>query len=114
LNSDRLYLEHILECISRVEAYTTGGKDQFLSDTLVQDGVLRNLQILAESVLRVSEALQAESPEIPWRQIRGFRNLVVHEYLRIDLEVIWQVVELDLPQLKRGITGLLESSSGNR
>lgn len=76
--SDRVYLAHMLECIARVQSYTAGGGLQFRSSQLIQDAVVRNLQVMAESSQRLSAAAKANASDIPWRSISGFRNLVVH------------------------------------
>ena len=68
---------------------------------LVQDAVLRNLQIMAESSQRMSDDLKAQHPMIPWREIAGFRNILVHDYLGGDCDAVWSVVEQDLPELKK-------------
>lgn len=75
-----------LKDIRRIEEYTVGGKQALLTSTLVQDGVIRSLQILAESGKRISEASRKQFPEIPWRKMAGFRNIAVHDYLYVDLE----------------------------
>jgi uncharacterized protein with HEPN domain len=98
-----------LECIRRIEEYIVGGRESFSSSTLVQDAVIRNLQTLAESTKRISQESQSLAPDIPWKQVLGFRNLVVHEYLRIDLEFIWQIVTSDLPALKQQICQLRDA-----
>jgi uncharacterized protein with HEPN domain len=103
LNSDLLYLEHILECVRRIKEYVAGGRDSYFGSTLVQDAVIRNLQTLAESSMRVGPESQAMASGIPWKQILGFRNLLVHEYLRIDLEFVWHIISVDLPALKEQI-----------
>ena len=101
MRSDLLYLEHVLECIRRIEEYTAGGKVEFLLSTFLQDGVIRNLQTLAESTKRLSPECRDSAPGIPWRQILGFRNLVVHDYLRIDLLQIWDIAASDLSAVRR-------------
>lgn len=70
---------------------------------MVQDAVVRNLQTLAESTQRLSASLKATEPDVPWDSIAGFRNVLVHNYLGIDLESVWSVVETDLPELKSAI-----------
>ncbi|MDH5752857.1 MAG: DUF86 domain-containing protein [Deltaproteobacteria bacterium] len=104
---DRVYLEHIREAIIRIESYTFGGKEAFLQDTLIQDGVLRNLQTLAESTQRLSQALTSSYPGVEWRAIAGFRNILVHDYLGLDLERVWGVVEYRIPSLKKAIENML-------
>jgi uncharacterized protein with HEPN domain len=100
VTDDRLYLLHIRECIDRIEEFTPGGRDEFLMDRKTQDAVLRNLQTLAESTQRLSESLKATRSDIPWRQIAGFRNVLVHDYLGVDLERVWDVVSRDLEPLR--------------
>jgi len=98
MKDDKLYLIHISECIERVEQYVgEGGRDAFMADMLIQDAVLRNLQVLAESTQRVSDALKSAHPEVSWYKISGFRNVLVHDYLGVDLERVWLIVERDLP-----------------
>ena len=103
MKRDRVYLEHILETIGRVETYIQGDKQQFLADSLVQDGVLRNLQTMAESITRISDSLKQAHPEIDWRAISGFRNIIVHDYLGVDLHLVWDVIENRLPDLKERV-----------
>ena len=110
MKDDRLYLIHIQESIRRIEEYTTGGRYAFSRDTRTQDAVLRNLQTLAESTRRVSDALKQHHPEIDWRAIAGFRNVAVHDYLGIDLDEIWGIVDRDVPELKTAIEAMLRES----
>ena len=108
MKDDKLYLIHIGECIERVEAYIgEGGQDAFVASTLIQDAVLRNLQTLAESTQRLSDGLKAAHPEVEWYKIAGFRNVLVHDYLGVDLERVWLIVERDLPDLKRAVQAML-------
>ncbi len=109
MKDDRLYLIHIAECIGRIETYTAQGRSAFLADTKTQDAVLRNLQVLAESTQRISPALKAAHTEVDWGRIGGFRNVLVHEYLGINLVRVWEIVEHGLPELKRHVTSILRS-----
>lgn len=74
---------------------------------MVQDAVIRNLQILSESTQKVSESLKQQHPEINWRAIAGFRNILVHDYLGLDLQQIWQVIENRLPDLRDNIEAIV-------
>jgi uncharacterized protein with HEPN domain len=104
MKDDNLYLIHIRECIERIEAYTgEGGRDGFLSSTLIQDAVLRNLQTMAESTQRLSAELKAAHATVDWQRITGFRNILTHDYLGIDLERVWNIVAKELPALKRAV-----------
>jgi len=108
LKDDRLYLIHILESIERVEEYTSEGLEQFLSDKKTQDAVLRNLQILAESTQRISPGLKNAHSEIDWRGISGFRNVLVHDYLGVNLITVWGIIEGPIKDLKKKISQVLE------
>jgi len=107
VRDDRVYLEHILDCIRRIEEYTESDKNRFLDSTLVQDAATRNLQTMAESTQRLSDALKSSNPAVDWRAISGFRNILVHDYLGLDLERIWGIVERRLPFLKADIERML-------
>lgn len=108
MKDDTLYLIHISECIARVESYTQGmTKEVFLKSSMVQDAVIRNLQTLAESTQRLSTVAKQSQPRIDWRKIAGFRNILVHDYLGVDLEKIWTIIQNDLPLLKDAVDRLL-------
>jgi uncharacterized protein with HEPN domain len=91
-----------------VEEYTSEGKESFLLDRKTQDAVIRNLQILAESSQRISPELKSAHPEIDWKGISGFRNVLVHDYLGINLITVWGIVEGPLKDLKEKINEVLE------
>ncbi len=107
MKDDCVYLEHILDCIRRIEDYTKGDKNRFMESTLVQDAVTRNLQTMAESTRRLSDALKSSNPSVDWTAISGFRNILVHDYLGLDLERLWGVVERRLPLLRADIERML-------
>jgi uncharacterized protein with HEPN domain len=107
VKDDRLYLIHVHESSARIEEYTAEGREAFFADTRTQDAVLRNLQTLAESTQRLSADLKAAHPEVDWRGISGLRNILVHDYLGINLARVWEIVERDLPVLKGQIETLL-------
>ena len=104
MKSEHVYLFHIRECIERIEQYTSDGKDAFFANTMIQDAVSRNLQILAESTTRLSKEFLDRFPEVDWRAVAAFRNVIVHDYLGLDAKQIWDVVERDIPVLKRIFT----------
>ena len=102
--ADLVLLEHMLDCVNRINEYTGYQKGRFDSARLVQDAVIRNLQVLAESSQRLSADLKASEMQIPWRELSGFRNVIVHDYLGIDLDAVWLVVEQDLPPLSEALS----------
>jgi len=109
MKDDRLYLIHIAECIERIESYVAGkDREAFLNSTLIQDAVVRNLQTLAESTQRLSDQAKEEADEIDWFKIAGFRNVLVHDYLGLDIERVWNILETELPVLKKAIQRMLQ------
>ena len=102
-DADLVYLSHMIECISRVFEYCEGGESSFRQSHLIQDAVIRNLQTMAESSQRLSESTKAIAPDVPWRAISGFCNIIVHDYLGVDLDMVWQVVSSDLPLLQAAL-----------
>jgi uncharacterized protein with HEPN domain len=79
VKDDLFYVEHILECIEKIDKFTRGGEAEFFGSELIQDAVLRNLQILAESTKRLTEIVKAATPSIEWSAVIGFRTVLVHE-----------------------------------
>jgi len=107
VKDDAVYLAHILECIRRVEANVAGGLDVFRSSLTIQDAVLRNLQTMCESTKRLSGEVKAKHPQVEWRKIAAFRNVVVHEYMGINIDRVWAIIEDELPSLKQAAEQLL-------
>ncbi len=108
-NRDGLYLLHIRECLERVADYTADGWEKFQTDLMAQDAVLRNLQIMGESIQRLSASLKASRPDIDWQDIAAFRNRLVHDYQSINLKQVWQIITDDLPAFKQEIEAILQS-----
>jgi uncharacterized protein with HEPN domain len=108
MKDDRLYLIHIVECIERIEAYTRRGREAFQKSEMRQDAVIRKFEIMGEAAKRVSEELRVLHPAIPWRQIAGFRDVLIHNYFNISLKRVWNVVQNDLPQLKLNLKTILQ------
>lgn len=103
MKDDKAYLLDLLERIQRVEAFTQNGREEFFQSILIQDGVIRNFEVMGEIVKRLSQELKQNHPEVPWRQIAGFRDILIHEYLGIDLQRVWNVIEQNLSDLKAQI-----------
>jgi uncharacterized protein with HEPN domain len=100
----------MLECIDAIETYCADGDIE--SDKRTLDAVLRRLQILTESSKRVSNQLKTAYPEVPWSELAGFRNVVVHDYLGIRVERIWPIVRKDIPKLREQLAAILAEISG--
>lgn len=109
MKDDRVYLNHILQCIERILKHRRVGHKRFLESDTVQDAVLRNLQTMAESTQRLSPALKATQPQIPWDDIAGFRNILVHNYLGVDLEIIWGIINNEIVELQAAVQDMQRS-----
>ncbi len=107
MSRDQLLLEHIRDAAARISHYTTGGKSAFLADSLIQDGVMRNLEVIGEAVKGLSDASRNQQPQIPWKRIAGLRDFLIHVYFGVDLEKVWDVVEHRLPELQRAVDDML-------
>ena len=111
MNKDRLYLESIRECLERIEEYADADAATFMNSRLIQDGVIRNLELIGEATKNLSAELRAANPEIPWRQIAGMRDVLIHDYLKVNLSRVWRTVESDLPPLDAAVQRLLQQDS---
>jgi uncharacterized protein with HEPN domain len=99
----RRYLEHIAESIRLIDDYVRDGRSGFFGQRLVQDAVLRRLEILADATTKLSAEVKGRHGEIPWREVYGFRNIAAHAYLDIDLERVWEIVMDHLPPLRDAV-----------
>jgi len=104
---DQLYLRHILDAIAAIESFTSEGREQFMADLRTQSAVVRQIEIVGEAVKQLSATLTAAAPSVPWRQIAGTRDRLIHAYFRVDLDAVWSMVRNDLPQLKADVLRLL-------
>ncbi len=107
---DVFYVKHMLECIDAIETYCAAGDIE--SDARTMDAVLRKLQILTESSKRVSEELKTAYPEVAWRELAGFRNVVVHDYLGIRVERVGGIVREEIPRLREQVVAILAAIGG--
>jgi uncharacterized protein with HEPN domain len=107
-NRDETYLGDILDAIRRVENYTSNiKKKEFIEHLMMQDAVMRQIEIIGEASNSVSDEFQEKHPELPWFQMRGIRNKIIHDYRGINLQVIWDTIKNDLPILKKQVQNIL-------
>ncbi len=103
-------LEDILEAIVRIERYAEKGSEAFRQDELIQNWFVRHLQIIGEAARALPEEVRESAPEVPWTNIVGMRHILVHNYFSIDTDIVWGVVERDLPMLKQKVEDLLKKT----
>lgn len=109
--NDQIYLVHILNSIERIEEYTEGmEEDHFLSNNLVQDGTIRQIEIIGEASKNISKDLRDKYPQIPWSDIAGMRNRLIHHYFGVNIKAVWDTVKVDIPVLKNEILAILNDS----
>ena len=102
---DRLFLNHMLSAIAEIESFTTAGQSGFMADRKTQSAVVRQLEIIGEAVKNLSKALTIGATNVPWRQIAGTRDRLIHAYFSVDLDAVWSMVVQDLPELRRARVG---------
>jgi uncharacterized protein with HEPN domain len=96
-----ILLEDIRTAIAKIERYTAGlDKPAFLRDEKTADAVVRNLEIVGEAVRQLPEPWKDQHPDIPWSQMAGLRNRIVHDYMAVDLELVWNIIQDSLPDLR--------------
>ena len=110
MKNDKIYLHHILHSITSILEYTQGMNDQdFYSNKLVVDAVIRNFEIIGEATKRVSLELRKTNPNVPWTKMAGLRDKLIHDYIKVNLQLVWDVVVDVLPDQKKEIEKILGS-----
>jgi uncharacterized protein with HEPN domain len=109
MKDNKLYLTHILECIEKIDSYTSSGEKEFVKSTLLQDAVIRNFEIIGEATKNLSLDFSERHPEIPWRKMAGLRDVLIHNYMGVNARLVWNIVKNDLPILKRDISKVLKN-----
>jgi uncharacterized protein with HEPN domain len=100
-------VEHVIACIRRIFEDAAPGKEAVFSSRMLQDAIIRNLQVLRESTQRVDSRNKDRHPEIHWASIAGMRNVLVHDYFDVDFQTVWDVVTRDLPGLDKAMHAIL-------
>lgn len=112
MKKDKAYLKHILDTISDVEKFMENvTQGAFFTNKEKQYAVLRGLEIIGEAAKNLSKELKAKYGEVPWKDIAGMRNKLIHEYFGVKLELVWETVKKKLPELKKQISEILEEQA---
>jgi uncharacterized protein with HEPN domain len=110
-HNDTVYLKHILDAISKITLYLTDiDESAFQQNSLVQDGVIRQLEIVGEATKRLSDEVRQSQPQIPWKLIAGIRDKLIHHYFGVDLDSVLLTAKEDLPTLKHAIQSILDNA----
>ena len=113
MRRDAVYLVDIIEAARLAISYVQSATEaDFLRDTQLQDSVIRRIEIIGEAARRVSEDMKIANPDVPWREMTGMRNLMIHEYDDVDMRVLWRTVQNDLPRLIEQIGPLINQADG--
>ena len=106
--SEKLFFNDVIDSVDLVEGYIRGKTfEDFASSSLLQDGVLRRIEIIGEAVKNFSDETKEKHPDIPWKRIAGTRDVLTHEYFGVNLDRIWKTAEEDLPPLKKQMQNLM-------
>ena len=101
MKDDSIYIDHILNSINRILDYISGmDREAFEADLVTQDAVVRQLEVIGEATKRVSNELRSKHPDIPWSDMAGMRDVLIHDYIDVDLGVVWKTASKDIPYLK--------------
>ena len=104
----RIYLQHTLECIALIREYTKDKNlEEFLSDPQLQDAVIRRLEIIGEALRHLLRDFREKHPQVPWCEIVGMRNVLIHEYFGVNLKWAWETVVSEMPELERRVREIL-------
>lgn len=108
MKRDRVYLQHVDEAAGHIESFIgLMKKDDFIGDTLVQSAVIRQLEVIGEAVKNLSGGLRRKHKGIPWKDIAGLRDKLIHGYFGVDLELVWRIATKNIPELKSQISEIL-------
>ena len=108
MKDDHLYLQHMRDAIDKIETYASVGRDTFMAASHWQDAVIRQLEIVGEATKHLSDDLRSRYPDVPWRRIAGLRDVLIHNYMSVDVDAVWEVTQIGIPELKAQLLRILQ------
>ena len=111
MKRDKAYLQHIRDAAKRIQEYTHDGRGAFMGNTMMQDAVIRNLEIIGEGTKGLSPAFRERYPDIPWSSMAGMRDVLIHGYMGVDLKIVWDVVANRINPILSNIEKLLRETT---
>ena len=112
MSDDLVALRHILEAITYIEAYASVGYDEYLQHKHWYDSIVRRLEVIGEATKQLGAECRALAPEVKWKRVAGLRDVLIHRYWDVDEELIWKIVDRDLPTLKQAVIRLIAALGG--
>ena len=109
MKRDEVFLQHILDAVNRIITYTSEGRDAFFGNTMIQDAVIRNLEVIGEATKALSDETRREYDNVPWDDMAGMRDVLIHQYMGVDLEIVWDVSQNKVKDLRSRIRSLLQA-----
>ncbi len=109
IKDDLAYIDHIVDCIRKIKKFSSGLKfNDFKNNELVQDAIIRNIEIIGEASKKISSDTKQTYYNVPWKEIAGMRDKLIHDYLGIDVKVVWKTIKEDIPALESFIAEILK------
>jgi len=109
IKDDLVYIDHIFDCIRKIKEFSSGLTfNEFKTNELVQDAIIRNIEIIGEASKKVSSDTKQTYYKIAWKEISGIRDKLIHDYMGIDVEVVWKTIKEDIPTLEKLIAEILK------
>lgn len=107
MKDDLVYVEHIQSSVNRIQSYISGlNLDSFLENHMVQDAIVRQLEVIGEATKKISQDFRDQHQDIPWKDMAAMRDKLIHDYIEVDFKMVWNTATIDIPELERLLEAL--------